>query len=145
MNISTRRNVWSLLLTAGLLAGCSTSPISRIDSNRSAYESWPIEVQEAVLNGQAKKGMTPEQVEMALGQPSQVVARSGKNGEDEVWVYRKGTSGSSILNNTGVALGGGIGGVNVGSGGRGRSRPVSSDEQEVVFGNGVVVRADPSP
>lgn len=145
MNLSARRIVWSLLLTAGLLAGCSTSPISRIDSNRSAYESWPIEVQEAVLNGQAKKGMTPEQVEMALGQPSQVVARSGKNGEDEVWVYRKGTSGSSILNNTGVALGGGIGGVNVGSGGRGRSRPVSSDEQEVVFGNGVVVRADPSP
>ena len=55
MNISARRIVWSLLLTAGLLAGCSTSPISRIDSNRSAYESWPIEVQEAVLNGQAKK------------------------------------------------------------------------------------------
>ena len=104
MNISARRIVWSLLLTAGLLAGCSTSPISRIDSNRSAYESWPIEVQEAVLNGQAKKGMKPEQVEMALGKPSQVVARSGKNGEDEGWVYRKGTTGSSILNNTGVAL-----------------------------------------
>ncbi len=89
--------------------------------------------------------MTPEQVEMALGKPSQVVARSGKNGEDEGWVYRKGTTGSSILNNTGVALGGGIGGVNVGTRGRGRSRPISSDEQEVVFGHGVVVRADPSP
>lgn len=146
MNTTTRRLVWSLLLAAGLLAGCSSSPISRIDSNRSAYESWPIDVQEAVLNGQAKKGMTPEQVEMALGKPSQVVARSGKAGEDEVWIYRKGgTTGSSILNNTGVSLGGGVGGVNVGTGGLGRTRSVSSDEQEVVFGNGVVVRADPSP
>lgn len=147
MNTATRRLVWSLLLTAGLLAGCSTSPISRIDSNRAAYESWPLDVQEAVLNGQAKKGMTPEQVEMALGKPSEVVTRSGKAGEDEVWIYRKGgTTGSSILNNTGVSLGGGIGGVSVGTGGRGgRTRSVSSDEQEVVFGNGVVVRADPSP
>lgn len=145
MNTATRRPVWSLLLIACLLAGCSTSPISRIDSNRSAYESWPIDVQEAVLSGQAKKGMTPEQVEMALGKPSQVVTRSGKAGEDEVWIYRKGTTGSSILNNTGVSLGGGIGGVNVGTGSRGRTRSVSSDEQEVVFGNGVVVRADPSP
>ena len=121
-------------------AGCSTSPVSRIDSNRAEYESWPLEVQEAVLKGEARKGMTPEQVEMALGKPTEVVTRSAKAGEDEVWVYRKSNVGSSLLNNTGVSLGGGIGGVSVGGGSGGRRQ--SSEEHEVVFGNGVVVRSD---
>ena len=130
-------------LAAGLaLAGCSSSPLSRIDSNRARYESWPIDVQEAVLNGEVKKGMTPEQVEMALGKPSQVISRSSRAGEDEVWVYRKGGTGSGLLNNTGISLGGGMGGVNVGTGGGGR-RASNAEEHEVVFGNGVVVRADP--
>ena len=81
-----------LVLAIGgvFFSGCSTSPLSRIDSDRGRYESWPLDVQEAVLNGRAKKGMTKEQVEMALGKPSEVVARSAKPGEDEVWVYRKG-------------------------------------------------------
>lgn len=132
-------------LAALLLASCSTSPLSRIDAQRARYESWPLDVQEAVLNGEARKGMTPEQVVMALGKPMQVVTRSAKSGEDEVWVYRKGGTGSSLLNNTGVSLGGGLGGVNVGTGMGGGRRSSNADEQEVVFGNGVVVRADPKP
>jgi hypothetical protein len=130
------------LLAAGALSACSTSPMSRIDSNRARYESWPLDVQEAVLNGEARKGMTPEQVEMALGKPTQVVSRSARAGEDEVWVYRKSAVGSTLLNNPGVSVGTGIGGVNVGTGiggGGGRQTP---EEQEVVFGNGVVVRSD---
>jgi hypothetical protein len=129
-------------LILGFCAACSTSPISRIDANRGRYESWPIEVQEAVLNGRATKGMTKEQVEMAVGKPTEVVTRSAKPGEDEVWVYRKGGGGvSSLLGNTGVSVGGGVGGVgvNTGVGGGGRSTP---EESEVVFANGVVVRSD---
>lgn len=143
MSPAFRRYCLPLLCAVLLAPGCSTAPISRIDSNRAAYESWPIEVQEAVLSGQAKKGMTREQVEMALGKPTEVVSRSSRPGEDEVWIYRKGAPGSSILNNAGVAIGGGIGGVSVGGGGGGRR--VVVDEQEVVFGNGVVIRADPTP
>ncbi len=117
--------------------------MSRIDSGRARYESWPLEVQEAVLNGKARKGMTPEQVEMALGKPSEVVTRSAKAGEDEVWVYRKGGGlGSGLLNNTGVSVGGGLGGVNVGTGVGGGGGRRSPEETEVVFGNGVVVRSD---
>src|SRR5689334_17642493 len=128
----------ALLCASFTFAACSTSPLSRIDANRARYESWPLDVQEAVLNGEARKGMTPEQVEMALGKPTEVVTRSGKPGEDEVWVYRKSNLGSSVLNNTGVSVGGGIGGVSVGTGTSGRRQ--SSEEREVVFGNGVVVR-----
>jgi hypothetical protein len=122
--------------------GCSTSPMSRIDDNRAKYESWPLEVQEAVLNGVARKGMTPEQVEMALGKPTQVVSRSAKEGEDEIWVYRKSAVGSTLLNNTGVSVGTSIGGVNVGTGLGGMGARQTPDEQEVVFGNGVVIRSD---
>ena len=133
---------WFLPLILGTLIGCSTSPMNRIDSNRAKYESWPLEVQEAVLNGEARKGMTPEQVEMALGKPTQVISRSAKEGEDEVWVYRKSAVGSTLLNNTGVSVGTGIGGVNVGTGIGGGGRRQSPDEQEVVFGKGVVIRSD---
>ena len=135
----------SLLLLGSstmFLAACSTSPLSRIDTNRAVYETWPLEVQEAVLNGEAKKGMTREQVEMALGKPSQVVSRSLN---DEVWIYRKGGTGSSLLNNTGRSIGAGLGGVNVGTGTRGGSRrSTSAEEREVVFEKGVVVRSDSS-
>lgn len=150
----------------GLLTGCATSPMSRIDQNRARYESWPVEMQEAVLAGEVRNGMTPEQVEMALGKPTQVVARGAKAGEDEVWVYRQGSSvGSTLLgaasgvsvgtgiggvnvgaSGGGVAVGTGVGGVNVGTSvGGGRStRRQSTDEREVVFRNGVVVRSDPA-
>jgi hypothetical protein len=140
MKISPRSCCCLLVATTLLLAGCSSSPISRIDGNRAAYESWPLDVQEAVLNGEAKKGMTREQVEMALGKPSQVVARSLN---DEVWVYRKGGTGSSLLGNTGLSVGAGLGGVNVGTSSRGGRRTASSsEEREVVFEKGVVVRSD---
>ena len=132
----------ALLLTVCALSACSTSPMSRIDSNRAKYESWPLDVQEAVLNGEARKGMTPEQVEMALGKPTQVVTRSARAGDDEVWVYRKSAVGSTLLNNTGVSVGTGIGGVNVGTGIGGGGARQSPEEQEVVFNNGVVVRSD---
>lgn len=126
----------------GVFAACSTSPMSRIDANRAKYESWPLDVQEAVLKGEARKGMTPEQVEVAMGKPTEVVTRGVKAGEDEIWVYRKSNVGSSLLNNTGVGIGGGIGGVSVGTGIGGGGRRQSPDEREVVFANGVVVRSD---
>ena len=116
--------------------------MSRIDADRAKYESWPLDVQQAVLNGQAVKGMTPEQVEMSLGKPSEVVVRSAKGGDDEVWVYRKGSAlgglGGAL---SGVSIGAGSGGVGVGTtvgGGRNRG---STEEIEVVFRNGVVSRS----
>jgi hypothetical protein len=118
--------------------------MSRIDSNRAAYESWPLEVQQAVLNARADKGMTPDMVRMALGEPTKIETRDGKNGEEEVWIYEKGGGASSLLNNTNIATGGSIGGVGVygspvqlGSAGNGSG----AEEEDVVFQNGVVVRS----
>jgi hypothetical protein len=130
----------SLLLVT--LTACSSSPMSRIDQDRAKYESWPLDVQEGILAGEARKGMTREQVEMALGKPTQVISRSA-GGDDEVWVYRKSAVGSTLLNNTGVSVGTGIGGVNVGTGIGGGGGRRMAEEQEVVFRDGVVVRSDP--
>ena len=80
-------------LAAFWLAGCqSSSQMSRIDSNREIYEQWPIEIKQAVLDGKAEEGMTPDMVLMALGKPTEVITRSGtpQTGDDEVWVYRTG-------------------------------------------------------
>jgi hypothetical protein len=121
-----------------LLSACSTSPVSRIDSNRAAYESWPLEVQEAVLNGRVKKGMTPEQVEMALGRPTEVVAKSTT---DETWIYRRSAPGSSILNNSNISLGIPIGGTTVMTNPRGRT-VTTPEEEEVYFVNGVVTATE---
>lgn len=95
-------------------------------------------MQEAVLSGQVKQGMTPEMVQMSVGKPSQVVNR-GIN--DEVWVYKKGGS-SSLLKNTGISIGGGVGGVGVGTSTGGLGGGSVEEEHEVAFQNGVVVRSD---
>ena len=133
------------LLALGL-AACSSSPISRIDANRALYESWPLEMQSAVLDGKVVTSMTPEMVRMALGNPTRIDVRSGTNASDEVWVYEK-SDGSSGLARPNVSLGGSIGGVGVSSGGRrmgggGSQTRRSAQEQQVVFQNGVVKRVD---
>ena len=96
----TTRALTPLLCMVALgFSACSTSPISRIDRDRAKYESWPLDVQEGILASEARKGMTREQVEMALGKPTQIISRSARDGDDEVWVYRKGALGSKLRYN----------------------------------------------
>ena len=107
-------------------------------------------MQEAVHSGRAIPGMTPEMVEMALGKPTQVDSRSAKDGIEEIWVYKRSSAQMpSILRNANIGIGTSIGGVGVGTsvpmgggrGGRGGSRaPAESEDQEIVFKNGVVTR-----
>lgn len=130
-----------------LLAGCASSPVSRIDANRAVYESWPVDVQEAVLNQRAIPGMTPPMVEMALGKPTEIQSRSGKDSFDDVWIYRKSSARlPSILENANVSVGTNVGGVGVGTsspiGRRNSTRP-GDEGQEVVFRNGTVLRGSP--
>lgn len=139
MSISAR------LLLAGwsmALAACSSSPMSRIDANRGKYDSYPIEVRQAILDGEAIKGMTPEQVEMALGKPTEIITRSAKGGDDEVWVYRKSEGLGGTLRNTGISIGAGTGGVGGGVSTSTGGRRETPEESEVVFRNGVVSRSD---
>ena len=131
------------LVVVAFAAGCvSSSPMSRIDANRGLYESWPLEVQEAVLSGKVEKGMTPEQVQMSIGKPSQTYTRPGRTSEQVIWVYTKGGDGGP-MKNTSVSVGGGIGGIGVGGG-----VPIGGggggyeEKREVVFENGQVVSSD---
>jgi hypothetical protein len=92
-----------------MVAGCqSSAQMSRIDRNREIYEQWPIEMRQAVLDGKAEPGMTPEMVEMALGKPTEVVTRSGTpaTGDDEIWIYRTGGNEDPGMMYPGGGMGG---------------------------------------
>lgn len=97
------------LLAAALLAGCATSttPMNRIDANRDEYEKWPIEVKQAVLDGRVEKGMTPKQVEVAVGEPVSKEIRATRNGTQEVWTYKtkSGSGGSNPMKGSTVSIG----------------------------------------
>ena len=116
-------------------------PWSRIDAKRAVYETWPIDVQEAVVRKQVIPGMTPKMVERALGKPTEVQSRVGKVGPEEVWIYRKSSAAlPGLLRHTGLSGGGG--GVSTGKSGRrgGSNAPSKADDQEIVFRNGTVLR-----
>lgn len=129
---------WVLGLVAGAalaLAGCSSSPMSRIDSNRDVYESWPLDVQQAVLEGRVIEGMTHEQVEMSRGKPSEKITRNGRQGMEEIWVYGGGGGGTRVPITVGGIFGGvGVQGTRVAGGG-------TEEYYEVVFVNGQVTRS----
>ena len=138
--------MFSFAFTAVWVAGCSTSRMSRIDANRSVYESWPVEVQSAVLEGRVEKGMTPEMVRVALGEPTRVEPRSGYDPGEEVWIYvKKGDSKMPLPN---IGVGTNIGGVGVSTstgrrgGGRSRGGSGTPEETQVVFQKGVVTRVN---
>ena len=69
--------------------------MNRIDANRDLYESWPIEIRQAVLDGKVEAGMTPDMVRVAWGKPSEVV-QQGKPG-DEIWVYKIGGDDGTMM------------------------------------------------
>lgn len=94
---------WGALLASGFLAGCASSQMNRIDANRELYESWPIEIRQAVLDGKVEPGMTPEMVRVAWGKPTEVVVQ-GSSG-DEIWVYKRGGSDGSVYYPGGGAAG----------------------------------------
>lgn len=130
--------------------------MDRVDANRDVYETWPLEIKEAVLDARVIKGMDPDMVRVAIGKPDEEIDRG--NG-DIVWVYRRGTSGSSLPPHYGgmggmgggtIAIGGGPGGVYMGGSPRipvmAPPPPMPSytpeAEIEIWFRNGVVVRGD---
>lgn len=113
-----------VLLTAGLAAGCGSSQMSRIEKNRDIYETWPIEVRQAVLDGKVEPGMTPDMVLVAWGEPTEVVTQS--NSGDEIWVYKSGGSeGSVYVPGSGVYPGGAYPGGYPGAGYPGAGYPGS--------------------
>lgn len=103
------------LIAAGMAAGCASSQMSRIDRNRDLYETWPIEIRQAVLDGNVEPGMTPDMVLVAWGEPTEVITQSSSG--DEIWVYQSGGHpGSVYVPGGGVYPGGGYPGTYPGGG-----------------------------
>src|SRR5215212_589077 len=95
--------------------------MNRIDRNRDIYETWPIEVRQAVLDGKVEPGMNTDMVRVAWGSPTEVATSPAG---DEIWVYSKGGDPGSVYYPPGgnVGMGGssiGMGGTGIGMGGSG--------------------------
>ena len=111
----------------GSAGGCASSQMSRIDRNRDIYETWPIEVRQAVLDGKVEPGMNTDMVRVAWGSPTEVTTSPAG---DEIWVYSKGGDpGSVYYPGGGVGMGGsgiGMGGSGIGMGGTGTGIGIST-------------------
>jgi hypothetical protein len=118
--------------------------MSRIDANRPLYESWPNDMQSAVLEGRVVKDMTPDMVRMTLGEPTRIEPRVGSTTGEETWFYGK-SGGGTGMSRPNISLGGGMGGLGISTGrrgGGGSPAAGSAEEQEIVFENGVVKRVN---
>jgi len=131
---------FSLVLLSFLAAGCvSSTPQSRINGNRGAFEQYPSEVRLKIREGRVDVGFTAEMAEMALGQPGRKYnRREADNAESEVWVYYRNRPRMSF-------------GMAVGSGGyRGTSTGVSMsttpdsdmESMRVILEDGLVVAVE---
>lgn len=71
-----KRSLFPVLFPAciALLAACSPTPSDRIAKNMPVYQQLPKEQQVKVARGELEKGMSPEAVLLAWGEPEQKMA-----------------------------------------------------------------------
>lgn len=75
------------LLALVFLAGCISTPASRIKKNPALFGSFPPEAQALIEKGDVAIGFTPEMVEMAKDKPNRKYDRTTSAGTIEVWSY----------------------------------------------------------
>ncbi|MBA4136708.1 MAG: hypothetical protein C0518_05265 [Opitutus sp.] len=81
--------LFSLALIVAL-AGCASTPESRIQRNPQSFAQLPADVQERVRRGQIDIGDTEEVVLLALGDPVRQVERvDQRTGATRVWIYAR--------------------------------------------------------
>lgn len=124
-------SVLSLLIAAG----CASTPTERVAQHKSAYSQWPADVQANVAAGRIMVGYTPEQVRVALGDPTRTFTRTTEAGTSETWAYVDNPPRFSIGLGIGSwgrssAVGGGVG---VSTGGF-----RDGERMHVIFDNGRV-------
>ncbi len=132
----------AILLLGMVLAGCS-SVSSRIDRNRTEFESYPMAVREKIVAGEVDVGFTPGQVQMALGEPDRVSTRTTPDGISEVWSYRAKRPRFSVGVGGGVGVFGGGGSTRVGTGvSVGTGDRYDDERVRVVFERGQVAAVE---
>jgi hypothetical protein len=75
------------LLLALLLAGCASTPDSRIHRNPEIFDALPVAAQARIRGGQIDLGFSPEMVRLAFGEPHRVLTRTSPAGTSDVWLY----------------------------------------------------------
>lgn len=80
-------NWMCLVVAAGMVVGCISTPEKRIARNPELFGSFPPEIQANIRKGEVAIGFTPEMVQMALGVPHRVVERTTMAGETKLWIY----------------------------------------------------------
>lgn len=105
-----------LIFTCALLAvaGCASTPTSRVADHKAAYSQWPADVQANVAAGKIMIGYTTDQVRVALGDPTRTSTRVTDAGTTEIWAYADNPPRFSIGLGIGSwgrssAIGGGVG------------------------------------
>lgn len=78
--------VWCIGL-AVLVAGCVSTPESRIKRDPGLYASFPPDVQAKVKQGQVEVGFTKDMARIALGTPQRIHNRVTEAGQVEIWLY----------------------------------------------------------
>ncbi len=73
-------------ISLAVLAGCAT-PEARIQKNPELFASLAVSDQQAIKEGRAALGFTPEMVKLALGDPDRVLTKTDASGVSEVWRY----------------------------------------------------------
>lgn len=93
-----KRNLFSALLPGciALLCACSPTPSDRIAKNMPAYQQLPQEYQVKVARGELAKGMSPEAVLLAWGQPEQTLVGRTKGKNTERWFYTRSGTGWAL-------------------------------------------------
>lgn len=84
--IKTMTSALLVMVLCGV-AGCVSSPASRIKQEPGLYASFPPEVQAKVQKGEVEIGFTRDMVRLALGLPRRVHARTTETGQVEIWLY----------------------------------------------------------
>jgi hypothetical protein len=126
----------TLLIAAALTASACATVERRIAASQAAFDAYPPEVQAQIRAEQIAVGFTPEQVEMALGEPDRKTTVTAEDAAGEVWTWSRSVPGVGI----GVGTGSYGGRVGVGTGigiGHGSTR---QDTRVVEFVNGRVTR-----
>ncbi len=76
----------TVLVAAISLAGCAT-PEARIQRSPELFAGLAASDQQAIKEGRAALGFTPEMVKLALGDPDRITTKTDASGVNEVWRY----------------------------------------------------------
>ena len=93
-----------IVLATLLVAGCNSLE-KRISAQQAQFDTWPADVREKIQAGRVDIGFTPEQVRVALGEPTRKYQRTTADGSSEVWAYAGGRVGLSLGIGVGTARG----------------------------------------